>query len=730
MIEHARTRNRACPIMISLLLFVASVLLSSSNALAQTALPNFRSLLSSRATRTTNSLRVSFTYNPRYPVEGQTVQFADASAGSPVSWQWDFGDGTISTDRNPIHIYTAAGFRKVSLVAANGTTSKKATKTLTVVPAPSAATFVFSPTTPAPGQSVQFADTTSGNPTSWRWNFGDGMTSTTKNPSHAFNKEGTYNVTLVASDSSTSRQGSKAVNVAQMSVLTSAFSYAPASPLVSQAVQFTDTSTGSPTAWYWNFGDGSTSTSQNPSHVYTTAGSKTVTFVISNSSGSNSTSKTVTVATALAASFTFSPASPAAGQTVQFTDTSVGSPTSWSWSFGDGTTSTLQNPSHAYTTAGSKTVTLTVANSSGSNSTSRTVTMATALAASFTFSPASPAAGQTVQFTDTSVGSPTSWSWSFGDGTTSTLQNPSHAYTTAGSKTVTLTVANSSGSNSTSRAVTVATALTALFTFSPASPTAGQAVQFTDTSIGSPTLWQWNFGDGTTSGSRNPSHAFATAASYSVVLTVMNASGQANTNQTIIVAPASAPVASFVFSPSAPTVGQSVQFTDSSTGSPTSWHWDFNDGSSSAAQNPTHAFSTIGSYGVSLISGNSSGSSTISQVVTVAPETPGYYVDGSNPQASDSNPGTEALPWKTINKANSSTYPGDTVYIKAATYTNNIAPVRSGDSFRPNNVPGIWLRYRDDHRRRFSRAPPRRRFLYHGPRHQFLQAGSFPLHHE
>jgi uncharacterized membrane protein len=96
----------------------------------------------------------------------------------------------------------------------------------------------------------------------------------------------------------------------------------------------------------------------------------------------------------LRASFTFNPASPAEGQSIQFTDTSTGGPTSWAWDFGDGGTSTAQNPGHAFATSGSRTVTLTVMNNSGSSSADRTVTVgASALTASFTFSPSLPAPG-------------------------------------------------------------------------------------------------------------------------------------------------------------------------------------------------------------------------------------------------------------------------------------------------------------------------------------------------
>lgn len=72
------------------------------------------------------------------------------------------------------------------------------------------------------------------------------------------------------------------------------FTFSPASPLVNQPVQFSDTSTGNPTSWSWDFGDGGTSALQNPGHAYATAGTFTVTLTAGNASGSNGTSRTVT----------------------------------------------------------------------------------------------------------------------------------------------------------------------------------------------------------------------------------------------------------------------------------------------------------------------------------------------------------------------------------------------------------------------------------------------------
>jgi len=79
----------------------------------------------------------------------------------------------------------------------------------------------------------------------------------------------------------------------------------------------------------------------------------------------------------------------------------------------------------------------------------------TAPEAAFTFSPSSPQVGETVRFTDTSSGDPTSWSWNFGDGHTSSSRNPSHSYASTGTYTVILTATNAYGSDSASRSVPI-----------------------------------------------------------------------------------------------------------------------------------------------------------------------------------------------------------------------------------------------------------------------------------
>ena len=130
---------------------------------------------------------------------------------------------------------------------------------------------------------------------------------------------------------------------------------------------FTDISSNSPTSWAWNMGDGYTTTSRNPVHTYSSSGTYTVTLIASNADGQGTTAThPVQVVAAPISQFTFSAASPIfVGDTENFTDTSLNSPTSWAWNFGDGYTSTSQNPSHIYATAGTYSVTLTASNAGG-----------------------------------------------------------------------------------------------------------------------------------------------------------------------------------------------------------------------------------------------------------------------------------------------------------------------------------------------------------------------------
>jgi PKD repeat protein len=314
-----------------------------------------------------------------------TVAFSDLSTGGTVSsWSWDFGDGNTSTLQNPTHTYVTVGTYTVTLTINGGVSTATGYHVITVTTIPTA-NFAMSTTSGIIPLTVNFTDLSTGVPASWSWDFGDGASSTAQNPSHTYNTAGYYTVSLTALDNS--GQGStKTVASAVMATQTAAvpscvFQVSPTTGQAPLYVSFTDMSTGVPSSWSWDFGDGSTSTTKNPVHTYTNPGLYTVSLIVSNSFGTDSYTAASCIAASGASSVitgsvhsSFSVISSSNSSlpiTVQFQDTSTGSPVNWSWAFGDGTNSTEQNPTHVYNTVGTYLVTLQVMNSTASGSTSQ-----------------------------------------------------------------------------------------------------------------------------------------------------------------------------------------------------------------------------------------------------------------------------------------------------------------------------------------------------------------------
>ena len=236
------------------------------------------------------------------------------------------------------------------------------------------ADFTANPTTGNAPLTVQFTDKSTG-ASSLSWNFGDGLTSAEKSPSYTFTNPGTYNVILTAVDSN-GRGSTKQVTITVTQapiILAADFIANPTTGNAPLNVQFTDTSTGSPTSWSWNFGDGQTSDQHSPSHTFSTAGTYIVVLTVSDSNNQYRKQMTITVnapsSTAPVAAFTATPTYGTSPLTVQFTDQSTNTPTSRTWDFNnDGIVDSYdQNPSYAYATAGTYTVKLTATNAVGTD---------------------------------------------------------------------------------------------------------------------------------------------------------------------------------------------------------------------------------------------------------------------------------------------------------------------------------------------------------------------------
>jgi len=225
-----------------------------------------------------------------------------------------------------------------------------------------------------------------------------------------------------------------------------------------------------------------------------------------------------------------------------------------------------------------------------------------------------------VDFTDLSTQSPTSWDWTFGDGGTSGAQNPSHEYTDGGDFTVSLEACNAQGCDTETKpnyvSVTGPQAPVADFSGSPLSGDVPLTVYFSDLSTENPTSWSWTFGDGGTSGAQNPSHDYTVANNYTVSLEACNAVGCDTETKPDYVSATEpgAPVADFSGSPLSGYAPLDVDFTDLSTENPTSWSWTFGDGGTSGAQNPSHQYTAVNTYTVSLEACNATGCDTETKV--------------------------------------------------------------------------------------------------------------------
>jgi len=412
-------------------------------------------------TKGSDSLKANFSANPTSGKAPLKVQFTDKSTGTPTSWRWVFEDGkntTVKTSQNTIHTYYNAGTYTVKLTVTNDVGSNTTTKTnyIIVTDKKPVAAFSAKPTEGKVPLEVIFIDKSTGLPTSWSWNFGDGNTSTAQNPTHKYTKVGKYTVSLTVKNTAGSNTITKSNCITVLEKPVAAFSASPNSGNVPLKVTFTDKSTNNPASWKWAFGDGKSSTDKNPTHTYIKEGKYNVSLTVTNVVGSNTTTKTnyVTVKKLKApkAAFSASPTSGSAPLKVTFTDKSTNDPASWSWNFGDGSTSTAQKPTHTYSKIGNYTVRLIVKNPAGSSVTTITnyirVTAVKKPVAVFSASPTSGKAPLSVKFTDKSINNPTSWAWKFGDGSISTVQNPTHKYTKKGTYTVSLTVKNAAGSNS------------------------------------------------------------------------------------------------------------------------------------------------------------------------------------------------------------------------------------------------------------------------------------------
>ncbi|NME70881.1 DUF2341 domain-containing protein [Flammeovirga aprica] len=571
---------------------------------------------------------------------GVATQFYNNSAiqSGTLTYSWDFGDGVTSSDKNPIHTYLSPGNYDVKLVVQSEFgCEKELFKEVTVNPLP-VLDFIAQPV--CDGQEMVFENLSTisneGEITSYQWNFGDGTNSIDSAPRKLYTKAGKYTVTLKA----TSDQGcfevfSKEVVVKEIPVP----DFEVKNVCFGEAHQFTNTSWNiEGTATYlWDFGDGKTSTEENPSNTYVGTGSYEVSLTVTSEGGCTTVQRKMIESYPIPViDFTVVNSCVGASLIIKNLSKVKDETISYKWYLNDAlnSTSTSFDPSFNDVPSGEYKVTLEAVSSYGcTEKLTKTIQIYPKPIVEFTNSEV--CIGNPTLFTnqssiDQSIFTTTlNYSWDFGDGSVSSLENPVHEYEASGLYQVKLQVTSAEGCvSSFEKYVRVWDTPVAAFT--QENVCFGQTMIFTNqsnTSSGQ-LSYVWDFGDGSSSTSLNPTHQYSSTGRYTVSLEVTNSSDCKDIYQQEVVVN-DQPVSSFSFTNIC--IGNKMAFINESyaeingekiyTPSSFSYEWDFGDGTTSLEKDPQHLYTESGAYTVKLITKNNEGCELSSQyVVNVYPE--------------------------------------------------------------------------------------------------------------
>ncbi len=476
--------------------------------------------------------------------------------------------------------------------------------------------------------SVVFSDLSTGSPSSWSWDFGDGGTSVDQNPTHFFSTSGQYTVTLTIGNGTTTNTAVKTnyITVFQGPVV----SFTIDQDTICSGTQVTLTSTtvpgdGTLSTFNWTFNDGNPAVNGTSSiqHVYTNLNPNLITYSpvlrVTDSNGcADNESAVISVFPIPTASLDIANISSCTTPAIVTFSNASTNTTNFSWDFGDpasgaSNTSNLTAPQHTYNTSGSYLVTLI----SGVPGCSATDTMTINIIppiASFTVADSTICRFNTVSFTNTSVPSNAVFSWHFNDASSandsSALQNPVHFYSTPGTFLATLTVSSGGCTSSTSMNILVRPNPSAQFyTTDNLSCDTSFTVSFLDT-VSNIATWTWDFGDPTsgaanTSNLQNPTHEFMNFNLYTIKLVVVDIYGCTDSLTRPQYIQVIQPFVNFTQTDSG-CVGETFTF-DATVVSPAnpniqSYVWNFGDGTGNIVGSDTisHQFNTIGIFDVTL----------------------------------------------------------------------------------------------------------------------------------
>ena len=556
--------------------------------------------------RASSKPQALFSATPRVVCAFNTVQFTNQSTGNVTGWLWLFGDGSTSTESNPGHAYEDTGFFIVTLIIDNyGCYDTLVMPDYIYVNPPIARFNVLLDCNAAYVRNFQ--DTSIG-ADEWFWDFGDGATSTQKNPVHTYSTVGNFTVTLRVKNNATGC-GHSTTHLVVIADEQANFSADLTEICKGSSVQFTAVQNhpGGIASYEWNFGDGNVGTGQGPQHLYTQAGLFLVSLLITDAAGCKDTLTLPAYIRVNGPTADFNAAVPGSclSTAISFNDGSVTDGThgitQWKWSYGDGVTELLNAPpfSHSYSAAGTYSVSLTVTDAAGCKDSilKNNILVISRPVADFATDDTASCPGRPIQFTNASTGPALSYAWNFGNGNSSTTAAPAHSYSADGVYTIRLRITDEYGCTDESirtQYVRIATPIAA-FTMSDSISTCPPLiVQFTNHSTNQ-SSYSWDFGDGNFSSTANPSHFYNVAGTYFPRLTITGPGGC--TAVLVKRVQVKGPSGSFSYQNFKGCKPLTVRFAATSI-SRSSFTWDFNDGTTITTNDSiiSHTYTVPGIY--------------------------------------------------------------------------------------------------------------------------------------
>lgn len=560
----------------------------------------------------------NFAVNPPTNCLDKNSTFVSLSSGSGLFYTWDFGDGNTSHLANTFHSYADTGFYDIRLhiVDENGCDSSITRANFVEIRELEAVFWADTIAAPCPPLTVNFkADNSFPHiGVKWKWDFGDGATSTDVFPTHIYNSPGSFAVSLILESPEGCTDTMTIDNMVNIQGPISSFSYTPQEGCLGTEIYFTVDTVKPNITYDWILGDGNQSNLDSVFHRYDSPGMYFPILVAKDTLGCevfSANSDPINIHAPPIASFGADQQILCNGGTVQFQDLSTISGSiirNWKWFFGDGDSASVQHPTHTYSALGTYEVRLIVESNEGC--------LDTLIQPNFIEVATSPSIGITLDKeegcgtldftyagTSPNQGMISDWNWDFGDGNQATGQNGTYTYSNVGDYTISLDIVDNNGCTASARDTVQVHPFPAFtFTEQDIEGCAPHATTFQANSTEIISSWLWDFGDGTQDTVQNPIHTYQLNGVYAVSLSATNEFGCSSFLKKENLVILSLPVADFELSEDVVCSSGTIFFTDKSFGNHTltNWSWDFGDGSRSNLSDPLHAYPQGGSYDISL----------------------------------------------------------------------------------------------------------------------------------